>query len=70
MAEFFLPPALYTQDMSKKSKSFLSMSLLYMPDKVWLSFCKNTVNLHFCGSIVVHHHNFICGYAKMIKYIK
>ena len=48
----FLPP----QDTLNWDKSFLFISLLYMPDKVWLSFCENTVNLHFRGSIPIHCH--------------
>ena len=54
---FFLPPALYTQYTSNWGKSFLFISPLYTPDKIWLTFCEKTVDLHLGGSILVHRHN-------------
>ena len=33
------------QDTSNWGKSFLFISLLYTPDKVWVSFCENMVDL-------------------------
>ena len=53
---FFLPLALYTQHTSNWGKSFLFISPLYTPDKIWLSFCRNTVDLQFRGSILVQRH--------------
>ena len=51
-----LLPALYMQYTLNWGKSFLFISPLYMPDKVWLSFCENMVHLHFCSSHPIHCH--------------